>query len=49
MGNGGRSAVGGHHVMLEEVKQERQGIQVVDEDILGMVGLEYKVHLRYSY
>ena len=27
--------------MLEEVKQERQGIQVVDEDILGMVGLEY--------
>ena len=32
--------------MLEEVKQERQGIQVVDEDILGMVGLEY-IYLRY--
>ena len=40
MGNGGWRAVGGHHVMLQELKEEGQGVQVVDEDVLGVVGLE---------
>ena len=40
MGNGGRRAVGGHHVMLQELKEEGQGVQVVDKDVLGVVGLE---------
>ena len=41
MGNGGRGTVGGRHVKLEELEQKRQGVQVVDEDVLCMVGLAY--------
>ena len=40
MGNRGGGAIGGTHVVLEELEQEGEGVQVVDEDVLGMVGLE---------
>ena len=39
MGNRGRGAVGGHHVVLEELEQKGQSVHLVDEDALGLIGL----------